>query len=79
MQISGQHLRQGLRMGGCSLEPHADRLVCMPGDLFGIWTGGHAGQLLTLLPVHAPPHTLLLYHPLRESLPQFHMLTLIRH
>src|SRR5216683_1902972 len=35
MQIAGQHLREGRRMGGCSLQPHADRLVFMPGDLFG--------------------------------------------
>ncbi len=35
VQIVGQHLRQGRRMGRCPLQPHADRLVFVARDLFG--------------------------------------------
>src|SRR5216683_4559125 len=34
MEIVGQHLREGRRLGCCSLEPHADGLVFVPSDLF---------------------------------------------
>ena len=34
MQIAGQYLRQRFCMGRRPLEPHADRLVFMPSDLF---------------------------------------------
>lgn len=35
VQIGGQYLRDGCRMDCCSLEPCADRLVCVSRDLFG--------------------------------------------